>query len=147
MPWAAIQAGRQTLAALATGLQQVIAAKPAMHHSAQRLSSLSALGSALSCSPEDSCLQLCSGCVSRHWTLLAFCRCRLLALDCQNQLPCNGIYPCAATFLVGRHVLTEGKTLRFSEAKLQVTDSTLELQLPSPADLPGCGSLTVHIEI
>lgn len=84
---------------------------------------------------------------SRHWTPLAFCRCRLLALDCQNQLPCKGKYPCAATFLVGRHILTEGETLRFSEAELQVNDSTLELQLPSPADIPGGDSLTVHIEI
>ena len=40
MPWAAVQAGCQTLAALATGLQQVIAAEPAMHHSAQHLSAL-----------------------------------------------------------------------------------------------------------
>ena len=88
-------------------------------------------------------LFLCSG----HWTSLAFCRCSLLALDCQNQLPCNSKYSCAATFLVGRHILTEGETLRFSEAELQVNDSTLELRLPSSADIPGGNSLIVHIEI
>ena len=70
-----------------------------------------------------------------------------MASDCQNQLPCNGKYPCVATFFVGRHDPTEGETLRFSEAELQVNDSMLELQLPSPADIPGGDSMTVHAEI
>ena len=70
-----------------------------------------------------------------------------MALDCQNQLPCNGQYPCAATFMAGRHIQTEGEILRISEAELQVDGSLLELKLPSPARLPESDTLTVQIEI
>ena len=89
----------------------------------------------------------CAVGASRYLTPLAFFRCQLLAIDCQNQLPCNGKYACAATFLEGRQALTEGKTSRFSEVELQVDGSTMELQLPSLAELLGSRDLTVHMEI
>ena len=84
---------------------------------------------------------------SRYRTPLASCRCRLLAIDCHNQLPCNGRYACAATFLAGKQVLTEGENLRFAEAELQVDGSMLELRLPSLAELPGGAALIVHVEL
>ena len=68
-------------------------------------------------------------------------------MDCQNQLPCNGKYACAATFLAGRRVQTDCETFRYAEAELQVDGSTLELQLPSLAELPGSEASTVHVEL
>ena len=79
--------------------------------------------------------------------VLVGCRCSLPAADCQNQLPCDGVYKCTARILRGEGALSTEGALTLSGAYLHVDGGSIELQLPMTANLPPSNNGVVYIDL
>ncbi len=79
--------------------------------------------------------------------VLVGCRCSLPAADCQNQLPCDGVYKCTARIFRGEGALSTEGALTLSGAYLHVDGGSIELQLPMTANLPPSNNGVVYIDL